>query len=144
MNMKISKTVIGDYVKFANPENGYKPNQELAAEHLVVGCNYRIKDIAVHDWRTDVYLVDFPEIAFNSVMFDNIAVFADKEKTHPITQGYCPKCGSDDLAYDGIETCGEGACCPYKCLECGLSGEEHYSLEFTGHNDRETDKFMAV
>ena len=48
--------------------------------------------------------------------------------------GVCPHCKEQDLEYGSIQLEGENAYFPYKCNNCGLEGEEWYSMEFVGHN----------
>ena len=39
-----------------------------------------------------------------------------------------------ECEYGAIQLEGESAYFPYKCNNCGLEGEEWYSMEFIGHN----------
>lgn len=56
-------------------------------------------------------------------------------KDYKNEMGYCPKCKEQNLEYGAIELEGDyGAYFPYKCNNCGLEGEEWYSMEFVGHN----------
>lgn len=48
--------------------------------------------------------------------------------------GVCPNCKENSLDYGSIQLEGECAFFPYKCENCGLEGEEWYSMEFIGHN----------
>lgn len=48
--------------------------------------------------------------------------------------GVCPNCKESNLEYDSIRLEGEQCYFPYKCKNCGLEGEEWYSMEFIGHN----------
>lgn len=50
------------------------------------------------------------------------------------SMGVCPYCKEQNLDYGAIQLEGEMAYFPYKCYNCGLEGEEWYSMEFTGHN----------
>lgn len=70
MSMDI-QTAPGEYVRFANPNNGLCYDQEQAKKYLVEGETYQVHHTNIDDWFTEVWLVDKP-IAFNSVMFDNI------------------------------------------------------------------------
>ena len=56
--------------KYSYPNNGYLSDQKLAKEHLEIGKIYSIKKIDVGDFSTKVWLRDFPEIYFNSVLFE--------------------------------------------------------------------------
>ena len=39
---------------------------------LKVGCIYNLDDVEVHSWHTYVYLKEFPNVHFNSVLFEEI------------------------------------------------------------------------
>lgn len=55
------------------PENGYPHHQEtLKKAGLVVGRVYTVNFTEVHDCYTDVYLVEVPNVAFNSVNFGDL------------------------------------------------------------------------
>lgn len=59
-----------------------------------------------------------------------------KEAQEPkVEQGVCPNCGSDALDYGAMELgiCGDTIYYPYDCEDCGVSGNEHYSLDFIDH-----------
>jgi hypothetical protein len=68
MNINADK---GTKVVFANPNAGYPYHQEKAKKYLEVGKTYIIDHTVVGRWHTDVFLEEFPDVAFNSVMFDN-------------------------------------------------------------------------
>lgn len=53
--------------------------------------------------------------------------------------GVCPNCKEKSLNYGSIELEGESTYFPYQCKECGLEGEEWYSMEFTGHTIYDED-----
>jgi len=57
------------YARFAYPDNGYAQDRRNAAEHLIVGEDYLISHMDVGGSSTQIYLHDFPGIAFNQVMF---------------------------------------------------------------------------
>lgn len=61
----------GDKVSFAHPKNGYGHDQDKAARHLVKGQTYTIDHTEVHSWHTDVFLQEFPNVSFNSVLFED-------------------------------------------------------------------------
>lgn len=61
----------GRRVVFANPESGYKSDQEYAAARLVVGQTYEIDGTDVDAGHTDVWFVGVRG-RFNSVMFDDV------------------------------------------------------------------------
>jgi hypothetical protein len=70
----------GDKVVYAYPENGYKPEQEKAAKMLELGKTYTVQATDVDSWATQVYLKEFTNVAFNSVLFEDL----DKEQNHAI------------------------------------------------------------
>jgi hypothetical protein len=60
----------GSNVIFYNPRAGYRHDQETLAKHgLVVGGVYTVKETVVHSSSTELYLVEFPGVCFNSVNF---------------------------------------------------------------------------
>ena len=66
------RTPVGNHVRFTHPTGGYPQDIRLAAEHLEVDKVYEVEETNVHSCHTDVYLVKFPGIAFNSCHFENI------------------------------------------------------------------------
>lgn len=62
----------GDKVIFAHPTAGYEPDQETAAKYLVEGTIYTVEKTRVDSFQTDVYLQEFPGIAFNGCIFDDM------------------------------------------------------------------------
>ena len=53
-------------------------------------------------------------------------------KKHYITQGHCPKCGSEDINYGSSETSGESIYYEGDCNDCGSDFHEWYDLKFSG------------
>ena len=49
-------------------------------------------------------------------------------------QGYCPRCNSLNLDYGTADFLDTMVYFPWECKDCGLHGEEWYSLDFAGHN----------
>lgn len=60
----------GTEVVFNHPDAGYLGDKEQATEHLTVGETYTVEFTRVGAWRTDVGLVEVPNVLFNSVFFD--------------------------------------------------------------------------
>ncbi len=60
----------GTKVIFNHPNRGYEHDRETAKNHLVIGVEYTVKSTDVENWHTDVFLIEKPDVAFNSVMFD--------------------------------------------------------------------------
>lgn len=50
-------------------EGGSDSDKALANKYLKIGQVYKVKDINVLAWNTDIILEDFPNINFNSVLF---------------------------------------------------------------------------
>ena len=48
--------------------------------------------------------------------------------------GVCANCKGQDLEYGSIELVENHCYFPYECNNCGLKGEEWYSMQFIGHN----------
>lgn len=49
-------------------------------------------------------------------------------------QGYCPRCEHLNLDYGSPRFEDTMVYFPWKCKDCGLEGEEWYSMNFQGHN----------
>ena len=71
-SMNIDEAKEGNLVKFSYPKNGYEHHQEKAAQYLTAGEVYTIYEVVIDSWHTDVYLKEFPGVAFNSVMFSDV------------------------------------------------------------------------
>jgi len=61
----------GDVVLYNFPFNGYEGDQATAAKYLSEGNTYTVDHTIVYSSSTDVFLKEFPDIAFNSVMFSD-------------------------------------------------------------------------
>ena len=61
----------GDKVVFNHPENGLQCDKDRAKKHLTVGGIYTIDSTDVHSFSTNIFLVEVPEISFNSVLFSD-------------------------------------------------------------------------
>lgn len=53
-------------------KHGRESDQEKVKKHLTIGMPYTVERIDVHNWTTDVYLVEVPGVRFNSVSFVDI------------------------------------------------------------------------
>lgn len=49
-------------------------------------------------------------------------------------QGYCPRCQGNNLDYQAVDFVELMAYFRWTCEDCGLEGEEWYSMNFQGHN----------
>lgn len=61
----------GDKVIFCNPKNGYDCDKNQCAKHLKVNQVYTVDFTDVGQSSTRVYLKEFHNVSFNSVMFDD-------------------------------------------------------------------------
>lgn len=61
----------GSKVMFKHESNGYKSHQETARKYLKLGAVYTVRSTVIGGSHTDVYLNEVPNVAFNSVMFEN-------------------------------------------------------------------------
>ena len=58
--------------------------------------------------------------------------------------GHCPYCDSDCLDYGSVEFEDNMYYFPWKCCSCEKTGEEWYSMEFTGHNVNTEDGNIEI
>ena len=84
MSMNIRTTKPGDIVEYEFEEAGMPWQIRVAQQHLVKNQRYEVAEIDIKKWHTDVYLVEFPGIAFNSCLFGNVTnwkeFYPDKEE----------------------------------------------------------------
>lgn len=82
-------TLTGKKVRCINLSGGYNYDQELAKKHLEIGSEYTIDYTDVGSWHTDVFLRGYPEVAFNSVFFENVETQTPEEDArHPDYKTY--------------------------------------------------------
>jgi hypothetical protein len=62
----------GHRVRCATLTAGYESDRQDAIKYLVIGNEYTVDYTMVHNWSTDVFLVEFPNISFNSVFFEDV------------------------------------------------------------------------
>lgn len=60
----------GTKVKFENPAAGCEPDHDLAKKHLALGGTYTVARIRVKNFSSRVMLSEFPDLWFNTVLFD--------------------------------------------------------------------------
>jgi len=53
-------------------EGGWDADKVHANKYLTVGEIYTVDIIDIGNWSSDVYLIEFPEIDFNTVMFEEV------------------------------------------------------------------------
>lgn len=58
--------------------------------------------------------------------------------------GHCPYCYSNYLDYGSVEFENDMCYFPWQCNSCGRTGEEWYSMEFTGHNVNTEDGNIEI
>ena len=74
----------GHKVTCSTLDAGYENNKEVATKHLTVGNVYTVDYTNVDSWHTDVYLKEFPDVAFNSIFFEDADEQSDdKDAEHP-------------------------------------------------------------
>lgn len=61
----------GSKIIFKHENYGYSSHQETAKKHLKLGEIYTVNRTDIGGSHTDVYLDEVPNVAFNSVMFEN-------------------------------------------------------------------------
>lgn len=74
--------------KDGKPQNGYDHHKDTVAKHLKEGEWYTVESTDVGNWHTDVYLQEFPKVAFNSACL---------EQRNPDAQ--TPPCSSCDALF---------------------------------------------
>lgn len=52
--------------------NGLSYDEDVAREYLKIGGIYTILTTNIEGWHTDVWLVEIPDMSFNSVSFEDI------------------------------------------------------------------------
>ena len=60
-----------DQVIYQFPDNGYHHHQQTAQKYLIIGQVYTVSYTDIHNLSTNVYLKEFPQIRFNSVLFSD-------------------------------------------------------------------------
>ncbi len=74
----------GHMVRCSTHTAGYEYHQEIARKHLKLGAEYTVDHTVVGGWHTDVFLVEVPGVAFNSVFFEDVEPQEDeKNQSHP-------------------------------------------------------------
>lgn len=94
----------GTKVRYACFLAGFPHDQQLAEQHLTRRAIYTVARADVHDYYTDVYLLEVPGVAFNSVLFTDAAeeqpTMSDQENptTVPDATGDSTPAVNTDLA----------------------------------------------
>ena len=86
------------------------------------------------DYRDNFTISESLKDFENYIEFVNGVIKQLEESKYINECGVCPKCGKEDLEYGSIKLEDNMCYFPYKCKNCGLEGEEWYSMQFTGHN----------
>lgn len=79
------------------------------ASILTIGKRYTVTDFEIHDWHTMVTLVEFPDLQFNSVLFEEL------EGEHNFCKPYiskCVLCGKEAEVWEVDDGC---------LIECGCT-----------------------
>lgn len=64
-------TIAGDKIKFID-ENGHEDQREFAKKNFPKGTILTIKEIDIDSWCSYVTVEEFPNLKFNTVMFEDI------------------------------------------------------------------------
>jgi hypothetical protein len=54
------------------------------------------------------------------------------KKKKVVTQGRCPKCGSENLSYGEPDWRDSAIDFVFNCIDCKFIGTENYTMKFTG------------
>lgn len=72
MPMNIFQAESGNKVTFEHPTAGWKGDVERGRKFLLLGEEYTIHSVDIHQTLTTVYLEEFPGEYFNSVQFEDV------------------------------------------------------------------------
>ena len=79
----------GHKVRCSNLSSDYEYRLEVARQHLAIGKEYLIEKTEVGSSHTEVYLQEFPEIGFNSSLFEDAVAQSEAEDAlHPDYEKY--------------------------------------------------------
>ena len=67
---------------------------------------------------------------------------SNNNKKFRITQGNCPNCDSDNLDYGDSYPYESDYLYEFQCMDCGIVGEEHYTLSFDGYSVGYNDDYF--
>lgn len=67
------RTKPGSIIVFTG-QGGYEGDNKETNKILTVGKEYEVKEMRVHSWSTEVFIVGYDR-SFNSVMFKNIEIY---------------------------------------------------------------------
>lgn len=70
----------GQKVRYLN-RNGYDVQRQYANTFLNEGAIYTVKEVLVYPSSSDVFLEEFPDHAFNTVMFEETGELLSEELT---------------------------------------------------------------
>ena len=116
----LAKENYGEVI-FKYPNYGYPSDQVIAKKYLEVGKSYAVKSKHVGDWRTDIILMEFPNIGFNSVLFVDKNPTPAKECNGCTDGGYdskpCKTCDHTPRTMDSLEDVITKVV-PSQCKEC--------------------------
>lgn len=70
-------------------DGGYDSHKQVAKKYLTEGQVYTVKKTRVDSWHTDVFLVEIPNVNFNSVFFKDVEPQSSEDDlTHPDFKRY--------------------------------------------------------
>lgn len=59
-------------IVYDHPDYGYDADQQVAGTYLRVGARYTVDHVRVGGWVSYVYLLEVPNIGFNTVLFSDV------------------------------------------------------------------------
>lgn len=65
---------LGDKVIFDHPDAGYTYDQNKAKEYLKIGAIYTVDKTIVHSYSSEVFLLEFKNVSFNTVLFSDVRI----------------------------------------------------------------------
>lgn len=82
----------GYKVRCSFPNNGTASDKERVKKYLVADEIYTVERTEVHNWNTDVWLKEVPNVIFNSVHFTEVSPQSEEDTNkHPSLRKYTLK-----------------------------------------------------
>jgi hypothetical protein len=82
-------SIYGHRVVCSTFNAGYEFDKQVAEKYLELGKTYTIDYTVVHNSSTEVYLLEIPNISFNSVFFEDLVEQSNEDdRSHPDFKRY--------------------------------------------------------
>lgn len=79
----------GHKIRCKTLSGGYQFHEDIANTYLTLNNIYTVDHTEVGSWHTDVFLLEFPNVAFNSIFFEDVEPQdVEVTKTHPDMRRY--------------------------------------------------------